>query len=624
MSKRWIKSALQWFVRRLVQITGSVTMSQLQVHENISAMEIQAHDLKSIQLQANKITSEQVQVSDQITAPHLQTSSIITQHIHVDRISSAQSEQIDLTQLPTMEAKIRQLTNQVDELRQTVHYLLLPDSEGHQKSQNLIPDSALTVPHQISLASDDHQSSQPDKLLRILHIGNIANNAYLASKILNEAGYDCDVFCYDYYHVMGSPEWEDADFVGDIDDAFGPDWGQIDLRGFQRPRWFAQGPFDACINYLSSRRTGQFAEAAFWWHKLMIRQPISDQPADEVDLENFLSNFDFIAEASEISQLMADLEATFVGAYQSHLARLKMLLTKYDIIQAYGSNPFLPALVGKRPIVAFEHGTIRKIPFENTPLGRLTALGYKHADGVVITNADNVKAAERLQLLNYRFIPHPVNEKWIIEGIGSELRTRLLQELQVDFLIFHPARQHWSAERDPNYEKGNDIFIRGLARFIHEVAPTSGAVFVEWGQSVPDSTALLAELGIADRVRWAPLLHNCNMSRYMDASDIIADQFYLGAFGNIMPKALAHGKPSILYLDEAAHNWCLPEMPPVINAHTPEEVFLGLKKAYEDRDWLANLAREGRGWYEKYHSNAAICDQFEHFYKDILNLSPSS
>ena len=56
------------------------------------------------------------------------------------------------------------------------------------------------------------------KHLRILHIGNIANNAYLNAKILNEAGFECDVLCASYYHSMGNPEWEDADFEGVIKD----------------------------------------------------------------------------------------------------------------------------------------------------------------------------------------------------------------------------------------------------------------------------------------------------------------------------------------------------------------------------------------------------------------------
>ena len=53
---------------------------------------------------------------------------------------------------------------------------------------------------------------------RVLHIGNIANNAYNNSKLLIEAGVDNDVLCYDYYHTMGCPEWEDADFSDTVAD----------------------------------------------------------------------------------------------------------------------------------------------------------------------------------------------------------------------------------------------------------------------------------------------------------------------------------------------------------------------------------------------------------------------
>ena len=48
----------------------------------------------------------------------------------------------------------------------------------------------------------------------LLHIGNVANNAYLNAKLLNRAGLDCDVLCYDYYHIMGCPA------LGFIDDQY--------------------------------------------------------------------------------------------------------------------------------------------------------------------------------------------------------------------------------------------------------------------------------------------------------------------------------------------------------------------------------------------------------------------
>jgi hypothetical protein len=103
---------------------------------------------------------------------------------------------------------------------------------------------------------------------RVLHVGNIANNAYNIAKLLNDAGLDCDVICYDYYHVMGSPEWEDANITGSIADQFRPDWASLDLHGFRRPRWFAQGPLHQCIDYLVAKRSGDLATAEKCWTEL--------------------------------------------------------------------------------------------------------------------------------------------------------------------------------------------------------------------------------------------------------------------------------------------------------------------------------------------------------------------
>ena len=107
---------------------------------------------------------------------------------------------------------------------------------------------------------------------RALHVGNVANNAYLNAKILNAQGFDCDVVCADYYHIMACPEWEDSDFEGDIHDQFYPDWEAVDLGGFERPRWFAQGPMRYCIAYLCAKRDRKRLLAWFWWNYLRTRR----------------------------------------------------------------------------------------------------------------------------------------------------------------------------------------------------------------------------------------------------------------------------------------------------------------------------------------------------------------
>ena len=105
---------------------------------------------------------------------------------------------------------------------------------------------------------------------RVLHIGNIANNAYHNAKLMNRAGLDCDVICDDYYHVMACPEWEEADFDGDIRDQFRPNWAQLDLRGFHRPAWFVQGPVELCLRYLLARRQEQGELSQQLWEELQV------------------------------------------------------------------------------------------------------------------------------------------------------------------------------------------------------------------------------------------------------------------------------------------------------------------------------------------------------------------
>ncbi len=510
--------------------------------------------------------------------------------------------------------------------------------------------------------------------LRVLHIGNVANNAYLNAKILNARGIDCDVVCYDYYHIMACPEWEDSDFRGDVGDQFNPDWEAVDLRGFRRPRWFAQGPMRYCIAYLNAKRRGRRLATPFYWPYPRARRWYTCSPrlrgirwAVNGICAGWLGRIarrlkrgvvwaccvagaiarraqrigkrlppETCAEPPSFDRRMWELTAQFSEVFPERGDRLttadlirnrlasgwwQRLLGHYDVVVGYAVDGKWPLLAAARPYFAYEHGTIRNIPFEDNEQGRVCAIAYRAADGVFITNCDNIRSAERLRLPNYRFIPHPVNED--LDGdreSARKLRAELRARLGSDFLVFHPPRQHWEPRRHPDWEKGNDLFIRGFARFVHEVNPRAGAVLVKWGQTVQASKNLLSSLGVADRVLWIPPQPNVAMIRYTRACDLLADQFFLGAFGSTMPKALLHGCPAMLYLDEDRHHWCFPELPPVINARTPEDVFQGLARLYRDPDYAKDLVHRGKAWYAKYHSNAVIAETFIQALREALSL----
>jgi len=87
--------------------------------------------------------------------------------------------------------------------------------------------------------------------LKILHIGNIANNAYLNAKLQREHGIIADVICHDYTHIMGCPEWEDAEFIDSWGDDFYPNFKIACSKDFKRPEWFYTGTRVEAINKIS-------------------------------------------------------------------------------------------------------------------------------------------------------------------------------------------------------------------------------------------------------------------------------------------------------------------------------------------------------------------------------------
>lgn len=445
-----------------------------------------------------------------------------------------------------------------------------------------------------------------DRPLRVLHVGNVANNAYLNAKLLNAAGLDCDVLAYAHYHIMGCPEWEEADFTTAIDESR-PDWGGVDLHGYQRPRWFAQGPIGDAVAYLDARRSGDSSGERRWRRLEFRRQLITGRRWEWLRrLRRWTEASRAPAPQPQPAKASAGDEVKIYGAHRGWpIADVTRLFRHYDVVHAYGAEPVLAFAAGARPYVAFEHGTLRSLPFEPSMEGRLTAIAYQHADAVIITNADNRAAAERLGLRRFRFVPHPVSETLPQRDAVQRLRSDLVARLQADFLIFHPSRHHWGPERNPHLEKANDRLIDAMALMFRQ-RPGAAAVFVKWGATLAASQVRLRELGIADRVHWIDPVPGPALARYMAAADVVADQFYLGAFGAITPRALSLAVPALLHLDVEAHRWAFAEPPPVMNACTSQQVAEVLQRGYDDRGWLAELGRGGRTWYERFHSSEVV------------------
>lgn len=485
---------------------------------------------------------------------------------------------------------------------------------------------------------------------RVLHIGNIANNAYNNAKILNQAGLDCDVICYDYYHIMGCPEWEDADYSGHIDNDFRPKWYSVDLKGYERPRWFAQGPLSLCVDYLLARRQ-ESADVERLWSKLKLASgycpPDAREGIESVlkrgwlrlctlsprlgrlmhpmalavhkwfkqgglvrhkrDTSQLLYNIDFLRSAikiiDEYPRQFPDrkdlLTLMDLMPFHNVMGRWKRLFGHYDFIIGLSTDPIIPLLAGIK-YFAMEHGTLRSIPFEANREGRLTAIAYNKAEHCFVTNFDCAESAETLASGRYTLINHPYDEDHGDSVSGSEeQRSSLLNRLDCDFLFFHPTRHDW-VPGTGYADKGNDIFLAAFAQ-LHKAGARVGLVTCAWGANLTQSKKFLNDQGCSSHVLWVPPLPITPFERMCVACDLVVDQFMLGSFGGVVFKAMAVGAPIITYLDEGQVTRQYSNLPPVINCRTTNEILFAVCEFLEYPRKLKEIGAQSREWMKRYH-----------------------
>lgn len=624
------------------------------------------------------------------------------------------------------------------------------------------------------LVQFERQKGRP---LRVLHIGNIANNAYNNARIQRMHGIAADVMCHDYYHVMGTPEWEDAPIKGKIADAFYPDWWSVDLGDWQRPEWFVQGPRDLCLSLLWSRNSGEKRFAYImavslvteYWRMLEAREVDEGETRDGApfDDENAgtsrkLSIGTPIATARALSwltmskgkpdpiaQLMAwvitrggqgqvgDIQRRYLRKVV-HVARLRVargsfnpldllmsksydlarnalgwtpgidptkladerrtahsgpfhtiigtarflgrvvkwytlstltrlalgrhsspenetpemladrvarvhrrnfadlpaeafaadvrlardagggwsgVLGQYDIVQAYSTDGIIPLACGITDYIAYEHGTLREIPFEATTQGRLCRTSYTSAAKVLVTNTDVLPSVERLGIPPERvvYLPHAFND--------SKLRAFRdahpeLSPPKDGVRIFSPTRHHWR-EGDGSWLKGNDVLLRAAARLAAEGRGFT-LVLVEWGQEVAHSKALIDELGLAGHVRWVPTMTKAELWAAYCQSHAVVDQFVLPAIGGVGFETLALGRRLITRIDEPTLARFFGACPPIMNAGSVDEAEHCLRRILDDPDDKAGIGAAGRDWIRDYHSAERVVSLQLEAYGEII------
>jgi len=287
------------------------------------------------------------------------------------------------------------------------------------------------------------------------------------------------------------------------------------------------------------------------------------------------------------------------------LPKLYPIFKKYDIVFAHFPGSMF-AMLCNCNYVPYDEGMIRYFPFSENPLPphkkkrlyitisySLLKKSYEKADIILFTNPDTIHIFEKANLKT-QFVPFAIP----CDRYRPGPKRGLFKDYELVF--FMPSRQHW-------VEKGNDRVIKAYKKFLlHN--PNSLLIMVSWGTDVLASKGLIKELGIPSRnIRLVEPMSKNNLVRMYNEADVILDQFTLGCWGTTTPEAMACEKPVIMYYDEAAIRRCFGSLPPVLNAHKPEEIWSKMEMC-QDSNLRYKCGEQGREWVKRTHDPSLVVD----------------
>ncbi|HEV3237594.1 MAG TPA: glycosyltransferase [Gemmataceae bacterium] len=480
--------------------------------------------------------------------------------------------------------------------------------------------------------------------MKSLHLCNVANVAYGYCKILNQIDHQAELRCHDLLHLMSQPEWDDlelnsADFPDENDFTV----NSADFGDYQRPSWYQNAPVcpkaitlpeiaDKILPVTVNNKTTKLAvrraeslrrrlihslktavpanlkehvrptyhKALSMTMRLLGRAPISPMfQSPQLTFPVVKERIQVLVKESQRYEPEWHLTKEMLTLYRAHAHWLDRHLTDHDVTMAYVYTPIYAMIQGKTPYVSVEIGTMRDLPFDGTPIGKMLALAYRLSDQVIITNPDVIAQANKLGLERYQFCPHPVDEEvFKPAAIDSPLRLELQAKYDAEHVLIAPARQNWAV-------KGNDRLFRAFAELTGR-GVRAVLVIPGWGQEIARSKELCQSLNISHRVAWIAPVSEPVLLKYFQAADLVLDQFILGVFGLVTCKALSCGKTVLTSYDRKTHAWCFAEHPPLVDCRSEKEIMDAMFGLLQAPNRIAEIGQDARRWVEAHHSKREV------------------
>jgi hypothetical protein len=426
--------------------------------------------------------------------------------------------------------------------------------------------------------------------MRVLHVGNIANNGYLAAKKERENGFESYLININAHHVMMQPEWEELNIEFEYNQY---STNMLKLEGGELPSWVLSGGWLTIYNALFS----------------------PDKSDKKINLKsNKYKNQD------ELIRIMIKLFKNLIPkklrpfiAYNvlyrmrniNDARLIEKIFSSFDKIVFYGPFCSLSKYMKTGKYIAFEHGTLRNFIDTNYKLAKNTKIGFENASVILISNQDCLRKAKNIFSQIIIKSPHPINDS-DFPGLRA-LRERYLSKgKKTAFEVLVPARHTFSISTDIG--KGNEIIYSAIKELF---LSNEDIIFhlIKWGENFPSAEKHLKEFENAGFVIWHNLMTRPKLRALMLKSDAVVDQLLIPAYGGISIDAIGLGVPLLTNQDNTIDTEYFGSVAPIFPINNAQTIVNSLR----------HLSQEGVDAKREYFIKS--CEWFDQNLSSELSLA---
>ena len=264
-------------------------------------------------------------------------------------------------------------------------------------------------------------------------------------------------------------------------------------------------------------------------------------------------------------------------------------LSKYDALLV-SQVPYLGLLSGRPYLFGQTGGDIWLEASRNDVFGLIARRSIENAYATLVSNPITLPHARRYGLRNLLYVPWSIDEEKYQPGNAQATRAEWERETGGDFFVLTSMRidKEW---------KGAHHALDGFAKFAAN-APGARLIVLGWGVDLEAAKAALAERNLTDRVLSLPIVGKSRLVKYLQAADVLIEQFVLGYYGASGLEAMACGKPVIMRLERDQYDALIPSgAPPTLDAEDAGGVERELSRLYRDKQFAENVGRRTREWF---------------------------